>query len=214
MLDDPKWHVGAWGELVVRAMLLRDGWRVVTTADYSGRFNGMAPRMYRHEGAVVLADLDVSKPAVARMWCEVKTKSRPILWRKSGTMEHGIDRAKLAAYRQLERDSMAACVLCVVEQNTGEILGNTLRTLGEGRESDNESWPLVSWPRHKFRLLWRLHAGRLRKLIMPDGYVRDVVQADEDRLRVLADWLRPDQFETDLLHLDLLAQAAMWEAKR
>ncbi|MDQ2763973.1 MAG: hypothetical protein M3Y22_10970 [Pseudomonadota bacterium] len=210
MLDSQEFYLGRWGEIILVGLLLADGWSIVTTCDYSGADGEHAPVMHQLEAntAVVLPDIDAAKSRI-RASVEAKAKRQAIEWRKTGRRQHGFDRRQLTHYRRHEQVTGAPVVIGVVELDTGEVLCNTLRGLGEPRFSDPETgWDMANWDRTKFRVAWRLNPRRLQKFVFDDGVVRRPPAAIPFRkLPAMCAYLRPEQADLPLLIFDVVAQA-------
>lgn len=161
--DSAEFRKGRSGEVVVAEFLKSQGYWVVPSYDYSGEDGNKAPRMSGVAGFLVIPDLDVCKNGT-RFWCEVKTKDKATLHKKTGVYEHGISSRHYRDYLRVERQSGCQVVLFIVEQNTGEILSRKLCELPEPRMYDGKKMDrggMVFWPRSEFHTRTWLVGGEL-----------------------------------------------------
>jgi hypothetical protein len=125
---------GHGGELLVARELMRRGWHIIPSYDYSGAEGNKAPRIEGLRDCHVLPDLDVCR-AGKRVWIEVKTKSAASRGRISGELEHGITLHHWQAYRAVERETGSAVWLAIWERDTGQVLVARVRDLPAPRIS-------------------------------------------------------------------------------
>lgn len=126
--ETEEWKRGHTGELLVARWLMRRGWYVVPSYDYSGEDGFKAPRMHGLRDGFVLPDLDVSKDG-QRLWAEVKTKRVPTLHRITGRMEHGIAINHWKAYRRVQQESGCDVWLVIYEELARRLVVGRLSAL-------------------------------------------------------------------------------------
>ncbi len=119
--ETAEFRRGRNGERIVASILMRSGWLVVPSYDYSGEDNNQAPRMEGDGTFLVIPDLDACKRG-RRRWIEVKTKKTATLHRKTGTLEHGISLRHFRHYQSVEAESGSPVWLVVYEENSGDLL--------------------------------------------------------------------------------------------
>lgn len=119
---------GREGERRVANILRERGWHIVPSYDFSGSDGDKAPKMYGPRRSFVIPDLDASRDGL-RIWVEVKTKSRAVLWRKSGELRHGVETRLIEHYRQVERITGCDVWLVICEEDTREVLCASLRCI-------------------------------------------------------------------------------------
>ncbi len=209
----PQWHMGRRGEILQLATFTRFGFSLI---DVGGSSNAKAPLLHRYEFSFVAPDAMAFK--TGPLWMQFKTKSRHQQWRGGSMLdaekipprdEEGIDRKDWLGHLKVEQDTRIPVVLAVLSIQEGELLANTLRGLGEPRESPNPAYDLVNWPTWKFRRLATFDCRRLRHYFRhKDGSYRDAPTdvPSQLQLRQTLDWLRPQQGEFDLIMLDIAAQ--------
>jgi hypothetical protein len=153
--ESPEFKRGRNGERIVAQLLKRLGWFIVPSYDYSGEDGNKAPRMEGHTAAFVLPDLDISR-AADRRWAEVKTKTRPTLYRKTGKLQHGISARQFEHYRAVERETGCPVCLFIFEENTRLVLTARLNELGNGRRALMGQSEMMFWDRDAFRTFTKL----------------------------------------------------------
>jgi len=195
------------------ATLTYFGFRLI---DIGGSSNEKAPMLHKYKFSCIAPDAlaFLSGP----LWVECKTKSAHNKWRGGAQAdpirfgpcaEEGIDREKYEAYLRVQKDTGVPVVLLILSIKEGELVGNTLRGLGEPRFSPNPNYDLVNWDVYKFRRICQYDCVRLRKYF----YNKDggVIQAPTDmpsdqQRRQAVERLKPQQGEFDLIILDAVAQ--------
>lgn len=135
--------------------LQRRGWYVIPSYDYSGADGKKPPRMLGNLVGYAIPDLDVARFG-KRLWVEVKTKGNATLYRKTGTLEHGISHRLLNHYLTVQAITGTAVWLFVHEEKADVLLVATLATLGAPRTY--EGWKMgqggmAFWPRDRFKPL-------------------------------------------------------------
>ena len=143
---------GHSGELLVVDQLIKRGWHVIPSYDYSGE-DEHPPRMEGPAAAYVLPDLDVCRSG-ARCWAEVKTKAVPSMGRISGELEHGIPLRHWEHYQAVQRESGRQVWLFIYEEASRQLLYSKLEDLGPGRVSNSASMSrggMIYWLRRRFR---------------------------------------------------------------
>jgi hypothetical protein len=93
-------------------ILIRAGWYVVPSYDFTGRDGGKAPRLTGPFRGFVLPDLDAAKDG-RRLWVEVKAKTGPTFHRKTQRWEHGINRRHYYDYQQVRLKTGAPVALVI-----------------------------------------------------------------------------------------------------
>lgn len=211
--DTPEWQLGRRGEILQIATLARFGFSVL---DVGGSTNDKAPFLHHFDANFVAPDAMAFK--TGKLWMEFKTKGRHNSWRGGSSgdvprvpprIEEGIDRSSYEHYLHTQRSWKTPVVLLVLSIKEGELLGNTIASLGEPRYSPNLAYDIVNWDIFKFRRLCQFDCARLRKYFYnSDGAVRrapdDMPSARE--LRQVLDWLRPAQGDIDLIMQDIVSQ--------
>lgn len=154
MIDSPEFARGRAGEKIVASILMRRGWFIVPSYDYSGKDDDQAPKMERGGERLIIPDLDICREG-ERRWAEVKTKGQPTLHRMSGVLEHGISIRHRDHYLRVQRESGCKVWLFIYEEQTGEVIYALLDELEPGREWRGNSRPgyrdMVFYPRSAFR---------------------------------------------------------------
>lgn len=152
--ETEKFRRGRSGEQLVAELLMKRGWFVIPSYDYSGEDGNKAPKMQGKDVAYVIPDLDIGKSGLRR-WAEVKTKKEPTLYRKTNTMEHGIPIRHLRHYQQVERETGCEVWLFVYEKLTQIVRFAKLAELGAGRVYDGQKMShggMVFWPVSSFKV--------------------------------------------------------------
>lgn len=206
MLDNRDYERGRWGEVVWNAIVHANGWSVIATGDYSGPAGDRAPMMHGLN-EVILPDFDTAKAGV-RVFLECKLKENWFEWRKTHTLQTGIDVRSLQHYRQIQGTTGSPVILGMLNETTGEMRANSLMGLGEERRSAHPEWPTANWDVSKFRLITEVDPRQLRRLLYEDERMRKRRErTDSAYLTRVAAFLRPAQAEFDLLHYDILARS-------
>jgi len=143
---------GLHAQEIVAELLTRAGCYVIKSYDYSGKDGNKAPRMFGAMQSYILPDLDVARNG-KRWWAEVKYKDHPNLWRKTNTLEHGIDKRHYDHYLRVQSETGCHVWLFVFEESSQIVLAESLDRLGEPRFG----WQyghggMVNWPRDRFRV--------------------------------------------------------------
>ncbi len=128
--DSSEFKRGAVGERFVAELLRRKGWYTIASYDFAGSDGEKAPRMHGSCGSYVLPDLDGSR-AGKRVWIEVKTKQSANFYRIKQRLEHGIPWRHFQDYLAVEKESGCAVWLAVYEEDTGEVLMQSMKKLLE-----------------------------------------------------------------------------------
>lgn len=154
MLDTPEFFRGRNAEAISAKWLQDRGWFVVPSYDYSGADGDKPPRLQGANERYAIPDLDVARDGT-RMWVEVKLKAGPTFYRKTQTDEHGIDLRLWNDYVAVERITGTEVWLFILEENTSEIRGQSLRKLGTPRIHKGRwgrfAWKeMCFWPRDLF----------------------------------------------------------------
>lgn len=136
--EKPEFRRGRGGEDVVAGFLARRGCHYIPSYAYTGTDGDKAPRLHGLWTGYVVPDFDAAREGT-RFWVEVKTKTNPVLWRRTGELRHGISVRHLADYREVERITGTPCWLFIYELSTGWLLGRTL----------DGAWRLQSWYRSR-----------------------------------------------------------------
>jgi hypothetical protein len=159
--DSEEFKRGRNGEHIVASVLMRRGYFVVPSYDYSGEDNNKAPRMEGTGVFLVIPDLDVCKHG-ERKWIEVKTKKKATLHRGTGVVEHGFSLRHYRHYQRVEAETGTPVGICIVEEDTGLILGARIRDLAAveriycGKNMGRDG--MVFFPRSAFRPFARIEA--------------------------------------------------------
>lgn len=123
--DSPQWQLGRAGERLIRAWLQQQGFLVVPTADIAG---AGAPMLEGLRFRAVLPDFMAAVRGHSR-WVEVKTKSHPTLYRKTGVWEHGLPLRQWLDYIACEEQTGIPGWLCIYERERVIVLMAPLRHL-------------------------------------------------------------------------------------
>lgn len=214
MIDGPEYLRGRTNEFVVMSLLVvSERWAVVPNAEMTGRSGGRAPVLYQVHVNTPLADFDTIKCGV-RVSVEAKLKTKAVPYGKTGRDRHGIDQKSFDSYLRLQEMSKTPVVLCITEEQTGDILANTLVGLGEADPSTSDLDRKVYWDRECFRPMWSIDPGRLATVMYLNGQPRtlpDFTDNDEAMrtMEKVVSFLRPKQAEFQLGHYDILAAEAV-----
>lgn len=133
---------------------IKQRYGVVMTANICGE-NGHGPRAEDASIGIVLADLQLFRGARSG-WIEVKGKSAPVLYRRFGRYEHGIDLAKWREYVRLQKESKQTVYLLICETQSAELLMQSLNTLwsaGSPRRGELNGKPMINFSRTAFALV-------------------------------------------------------------
>ena len=109
-----------------------------------------APSLYIGEWKIALPDLDVVKDG-KRFWIEVKAKTRPVFYRKTGQYRHGFELSRWNSYKRIEQEMGSPVFIVVHEQDMDNLLVQSVKKLktvaipGEGRQKS-----FVYFPRSSF----------------------------------------------------------------
>jgi hypothetical protein len=155
--ERPEFQRGRQGEHVVAAWLKQRGCFVIPSYDYSGEDGDKAPLLQGLWEGYPVPDLDVARNG-NRFWVEVKTKERPVEWRKTGELRHGIELRLLQHYRTVQTISGSPCWLFIYEESTRWLLAQTLGQLGQPSIGTDRGTPMAYWARVCFRELDRIPA--------------------------------------------------------
>lgn len=153
--DTDEFKRGRNGEQIIAEYLRQRGWWVIPSYDYSGEDGNKAPRMTGARGAIVIPDLDAAKDG-RRIWVEVKTKEKRVLWRKKNEHRHGIEMRHFWSYQQAQRITGNKAFLVIFEEDTREILCasiDRLKSCGEIGRGGNFREDMIFWPRAVFAVL-------------------------------------------------------------
>ncbi len=159
-----EYRRGHGGELLVARELLRRGWHVIPSYDYSGEEGNKAPRLEGLRVRYVIPDLDVCK-AGQRVWIGVKTKSAASRGRLSGELEHGITLRHWQAYRAVERETGSEVWLAIWEQDSGQVLAARIRDLpapriSRMRKAGRDEGDMAFFLRSSFAVLFTVRKER------------------------------------------------------
>lgn len=139
---------GLAGELVVAHFLQKKGWAVFHAAGVNGEGAPLLRSDRRRSDPV--PDLDVSRDG-ARLWVEVKTKTKAVLQRSRGQYRHGIERRKLEAYWRVQETTGTPCYLVFYELLSTLFLCQSLDVLvpmaQAGGGGDHYTEQMVFWDR-------------------------------------------------------------------
>ena len=118
--ENLKW--GAEAEIWVAAWLMRRGWRILPTYDFSGKDDDKAPRLaaVRPADSLVIPDLLSARGGTSR-WVEVKRKTRADLYRKTGVLETGISRRLWTHYHKTQQATGIEVWIAFVHDVEGEV---------------------------------------------------------------------------------------------
>jgi len=153
--ETAEFQQGQSAERRIARMLQSKGFFVNPSYDYSGEDGNKAPRLEGKDHSFVVPDLDASRDGV-RLWVEVKSKSKPVVWGKTGEIRHGIELRHFWSYRQIEKITGSRVFLVVVEENSGEVLCASLSKLARAPISGKGTkWAekMVFWPRDTFSVI-------------------------------------------------------------
>jgi hypothetical protein len=148
----PEFARGRAGEQVVAAWLQERGWYVIPSYDYCGEDGNKAPKLMGLRTSYPVPDLDVARNGVRR-WVEVKTKTAASLFRKTNSLDHGIEHRLYESYLRVAAETGTECWIAVYETSTGDLLCQRLTELGEPRKSTMNGAPMAYWPRARFSVL-------------------------------------------------------------
>ena len=118
MKESPQWALGRAGEELVIRYLKAQGYFVTATSFIE---HGGAPLLEAMRGGVPLPDTMVSREGSSK-WVEVKTKSQPTRFVRTGRLEHGISLRLWRAYQQVVLDTGIPGALAIL-QGAGGLLG-------------------------------------------------------------------------------------------
>jgi hypothetical protein len=155
--DRPEFQRGRAGELAVAAWLKQQGCYVIPSYDYSGEDGNKAPRLEGLWSGHPAPDLDVARNG-NRFWVEVKTKERPVEYRKTGELRHGINLELLEHYETVQTISGCPCWLFIYEEDSRWLLGQLLDKLGEPSVGTVYGKKMANWNRDLFKPLDRIEA--------------------------------------------------------
>lgn len=119
---------GHKGELIVKRLLIDNGWLVIPSYAYTGEDDNKAPRLEGTNCFYVIPDLDICK-AGTRRWIEVKTKTKADFTRITQRLEHGIPLKHYEHYLEVQRETGTPVWIFVYELNTKSILYASLNSL-------------------------------------------------------------------------------------
>lgn len=148
-----EYKLGHDGELVIKQLLIDNGWLVIPSYAYTGKGNDKSPRLEGMNCFYVIPDLDVCK-AGTRRWIEVKTKSKADFTRLTQRFEHGIPLRHYRHYFDVQDATGCPVWLFVYELNTKSILYASLNALSyvariyEGPKMSNGG--MAFFPRDNF----------------------------------------------------------------
>lgn len=145
--ERPEFIRGRQGEQMVATWLRERGWYVIPSYDYSGSNRDKAPKLQGIADGFPVPDLDVAK-AGDRRWVEVKTKERPTEFRKTGSLDHGIEHYD--DYVRVAAETGTEAWLAIFELSTGHLLAQSFAGLGEPRRSILNGKRMAYWPRSRF----------------------------------------------------------------
>ena len=148
------WEWGDWGERTVRKWYRDQGYFVVPTSAIE---MGGAPKLVGLLQAHVLPDMQAAQAGEMR-WVEIKFKTAPVLYRKTGTWRHGVDLSNWLAYLEVERITGIPGELAIVQLRPGPKADSSLLLL---------------------RATFATLRGLGQEITYPDG--KDVVVWDVDR---------------------------------
>lgn len=150
--DRPEFARGRAGEQLVARWLQECGWYVIPSYDYCGEDGNKAPRLMGFRTSHPVPDLDISRDGIRR-WVEVKTKTAASLFRKTNSLDHGIEYRLYESYLRVAAETGTECWLAIYETSTGDLIAQSLALLGEPRVSLMDGRRMAYWPRDRFRTL-------------------------------------------------------------
>lgn len=115
-------------------MLIKSGFWVVPSYDFSGTDGDKAPKMIGVSRGIILPDLDVCKDG-RRLWVEVKTKLEASFYRRENREEHGFDKRHFSQYLEIQEITGCKVVVVFYETKTGRVLRASLEKLNECKRS-------------------------------------------------------------------------------
>lgn len=151
--DTTEFQMGRTGEHIVADFFRAKGWFILPSYDYSGEDGNKAPKLQGFDASYVIPDLDAAKDGT-RVWVEVKTKSEPVLYRKTNELRHGIDARHFWQYRICQKITGCSVFLVIVELSTRALLCAPLSKLIDKAEAGSGTrWgeKMVFWPRDAFK---------------------------------------------------------------
>lgn len=143
---------GRAGEQIVAPWLMERGWFVIPSYDYAGEGGDKPPRLQGLPASHPVPDLDISRDG-KRRWVEVKTKTDSVEWRITGELRHGIEYRLFKHYVTVERITGSECWLAILEESTGDLLGQTFTELGQPYTGTALGKRMAYWGRRKFLFL-------------------------------------------------------------
>lgn len=115
---------GRDGEKVVGQWLIEQGFGIIRTADIATA--GLGPRIERAGFGFVLPDFQVVGDGMAK-WVEVKTKSKDVLYQRTGELRQGIERRHFDHYLDVQDKTGLPGYLAFLVLNKGNRLPVVLR---------------------------------------------------------------------------------------
>jgi hypothetical protein len=155
--DSEEFRRGRSGEEIVADWLKKRECYIIPSYDYSGEDGDKAPKLQGLWEGHPVPDLDCSRNG-HRFWVEVKTKEKPVLWRRDNELRHGIELRLLEHYQTVQMISGCPCYLFIFEELSGHLLAETLGRLGEPYTGTDRGRKMAYWPRDRFRILGRIAA--------------------------------------------------------
>ena len=154
--QSPAFLRGRLGEQVVRSLLQRRGWYVISTADYCGTTETPhAPwSQGAHDDRIIVPDLDIARLGIRR-WAEVKAKWDATFTNITGTYDHGIGYRLWQQYRRIHEQTGCDVWLFILEEKRQLLLAESLDVLGMGRHYDGDAMDrggMMFWSRWNFRM--------------------------------------------------------------
>ena len=121
-------RIGRVGEEFVARTLRGEDWFVLPAYDFGGEGDDKAPILLGPTSVLVVPDLLVFREGTGR-WCEVKTYSRFVIFRKYGIEAHGIARRHYLDYMAVEDATGHPVWLVICECSTKTVLNARLARL-------------------------------------------------------------------------------------
>ncbi len=122
---------GRNGEEIVAQLLMEDGWHVIPSYDFTGDDANKAPRLKGKKSYYAIPDLDISKDG-ERLWIEVKTKEKPVWYRKGNRFEHGMNLRLWNGYKHVQEIGGTPIWIYIYEEESGWIIKQLLDRLAIG----------------------------------------------------------------------------------
>lgn len=145
--ERPEFKLGRTGEQMVAAWLQERGWYVIPSYDYSGSERDKAPKLRGVTDGFPVPDLDVARSGTRR-WVEVKTKTKATEYRKTGSLDHGIEHYD--DYVRVAAETGTEAWLAIFELSTRKLLAQSFAGLGAPRRAVDRGKRMAYWPVSRF----------------------------------------------------------------